>query len=76
MFKVDGPCQRCHMICIDQQTGEKTAEPLRTISEQFAGKMRFGIYLSYVGPVNGMKDKALKVNSIVKPIINEDDISR
>ncbi|KPI91367.1 PREDICTED: molybdenum cofactor sulfurase [Papilio xuthus] len=75
-FKVDGPCQRCHMICIDQQTGEKTAEPLRTISEQFAGKMRFGIYLSYVGPVNGMKDKALKVNSIVKPMINEDDISR
>ncbi|KPJ10000.1 Molybdenum cofactor sulfurase [Papilio machaon] len=75
-FKVDGPCQRCHMICIDQQTGEKTAEPLRTISEQFAGKMRFGIYLSYVGPVNGMKDKALKVKSIVKPMINEDDISR
>ncbi|CAH2071376.1 unnamed protein product, partial [Iphiclides podalirius] len=35
-FKVEGPCQRCHMICIDQETGEKTAEPLRTISEQFA----------------------------------------
>ncbi|CAG4992626.1 unnamed protein product [Parnassius apollo] len=75
-FKVEGTCQRCQMVCIDQQTGEKTAEPLRTISEQFAGKMRFGIYLSYIDPVNGAKDKLLKVKSQVKPVINDDNISR
>ncbi|CAK1598736.1 unnamed protein product [Parnassius mnemosyne] len=75
-FKVEGTCQRCQMVCIDQQTGEKTAEPLRTISEQFAGKMRFGIYLSYIDPVNGAKDKFLKVKSQVKPVINDDNISR
>ncbi|XP_035791000.1 molybdenum cofactor sulfurase-like [Anopheles albimanus] len=48
-FGVDGPCTRCQMICIDQATGKKTAEPLRTICREFGGKMRFGIYLSHAG---------------------------
>lgn len=33
------------MICIDQTTGEKTVEPLRTLAEEFHGKLKFGIYL-------------------------------
>lgn len=45
-FKVDGYCTRCQMICIDQRTGQRTAEPLRTIAKVFNGKIRFGIYLS------------------------------
>lgn len=45
-FCTDGPCMRCQMICIDQSSGEKTTEPLRTIAREFQGKMRFGIYLS------------------------------
>lgn len=64
------------MVCIDQKTGEKTVEPLRTISEQFAGKLRFGIYLSYVGAVDGSKDCILKNYSQVKPFSGDDDISR
>lgn len=44
-FQVQGPCTRCQMICIDQHTGEKTTEPLRTIGKIFQGKTRFGIYL-------------------------------
>lgn len=64
------------MVCIDQQTGEKTVEPLRTIAEQFAGKLRFGIYLSYVGTIDGSKDRYLKTTASIKPIINDDDISR
>lgn len=39
-----GPCTRCQMICIDQDTGDKTTEPLRTIGRVFEGKMRFGVY--------------------------------
>ena len=34
------------MICIDQTTAKKTVEPLRTLAEEFHGKLRFGIYLS------------------------------
>lgn len=45
LFKVDGHCTRCQMICIDQNTGEKTTEPLRTIAREFQGKMRFGLYM-------------------------------
>ncbi|XP_061390109.1 molybdenum cofactor sulfurase 3, partial [Musca vetustissima] len=45
-FNVEGFCTRCQMICIDQHTGQKTAEPLRTIAREFEGKIRFGIYLS------------------------------
>lgn len=46
VFRGEGPCLRCQMICIDQHTGEKTTEPLRTIAREFQGKMRFGLYLS------------------------------
>lgn len=46
-FQIEGPCTRCQMICINQTTGEKTTEPLRTISNEFQGKVRFGIYMSY-----------------------------
>lgn len=45
LFKVDGHCTRCQMICIDQSTGERTTEPLRTIAREFQGKMRFGLYM-------------------------------
>lgn len=45
-FTSTGSCTRCQMICIDQSTGKKTTEPLRTISREFNGKVRFGIYLS------------------------------
>lgn len=54
-FRVQGPCTRCQMICIDQASGEKTAEPLRTIANVFGGKMRFGVYMEYAAewPADG-----------------------
>jgi molybdenum cofactor sulfurtransferase len=36
------------MVCIDQSTGEKTQEPLRTLAAALHGKMRFGVYLNRV----------------------------
>lgn len=53
-FVIIGPCTRCQMICIDQTTGVKTVEPLRTLTEQFHGKMKFGIYLSKENKENGI----------------------
>lgn len=47
-FKVNGPCQRCDMICINQRTGERSAETLTTIARMQSGKMRFGIYITRV----------------------------
>ncbi|XP_053996979.1 molybdenum cofactor sulfurase 1 [Hylaeus anthracinus] len=53
-FMVTGPCTRCQMICIDQTTGLKTVEPLRTLAERFHGKLRFGIYLTKETKQNGI----------------------
>lgn len=33
------------MICIDQETSEKSVEPLKTLSTLMEGKIRFGVYL-------------------------------
>lgn len=64
------------MVCIDQKTGEKTVEPLRTIAELFAGKLRFGIYLSYIGPVDSNAAPFLHVPAEVIPMFGDDNISR
>lgn len=48
----EGPCTRCQMVCIDQSTGMKTREPLRTMAAAFLGKMKFGVYLSRVAEGN------------------------
>lgn len=45
-LSADGFCTRCQMICIDQKTGEKTSEPLKTIAKEFKGKIQFGLYMS------------------------------
>uniref|UniRef100_A0A1B6ED13 MOSC domain-containing protein n=1 Tax=Clastoptera arizonana TaxID=38151 RepID=A0A1B6ED13_9HEMI len=47
-FKVIGPCGRCQMICIDQETGDRTKEPLTILSASLKGKIKFGVYLSQI----------------------------
>ncbi|XP_065089152.1 molybdenum cofactor sulfurase 3-like [Ochlerotatus camptorhynchus] len=69
-FGVDGPCSRCQMICIDQGSGIKTTEPLRTIAREFKGKMRFGVYLSHVGMLrDGSDEQWLYCNSTVQGLV-------
>ncbi|XP_050305303.1 molybdenum cofactor sulfurase 3 [Anthonomus grandis grandis] len=53
-FKLKGNCTRCQMICINQETGEISKEPLQTLSKEFNGKIRFGIYLSQLTPSEGL----------------------
>ncbi|KAF4829361.1 Molybdenum cofactor sulfurase [Colletotrichum tropicale] len=47
-FNVLGPCQRCHMVCIDPETGVKGAEPFVSLSRtrRFDGKVWFGIHMT------------------------------
>lgn len=40
------------MICIDQETSEKTAEPLKTLSLLTKGKIKFGVYLEQISSEN------------------------
>ncbi|XP_055628466.1 molybdenum cofactor sulfurase 3 [Toxorhynchites rutilus septentrionalis] len=68
-FSVDGPCSRCQMICIDQTSGVKTAEPLRTIAKEFKGKMRFGVYLSNLNLRNNSGEELLYCGSTIQGLI-------
>lgn len=53
LLKEAGACTRCQMICVDQESGEKTTEPLRTIGRIFEGKMRFGVYFERDRVISG-----------------------
>ena len=48
-FQMLGSCRRCHMVCIDQDTGEKSkgGEPFVTLSKtrRFEGKVFFGVHM-------------------------------
>ncbi|KAJ2358108.1 hypothetical protein GGF43_001040 [Coemansia sp. RSA 2618] len=47
-FDVAGPCQRCQMISIDQDSAKKLKEPYATLARKMRvdGKVVFGIYLN------------------------------
>ncbi|KAI2618429.1 PLP-dependent transferase [Hypoxylon sp. NC1633] len=49
-FKMLGSCRRCHMICIDQETAEKSEEPFITLTKtrRFDGKVFFGTHMCHV----------------------------
>lgn len=39
ILQSQGKCSRCGMVCLDQNTGEKTSEPLRTLAAWRGGKV-------------------------------------
>ncbi|KAL1844276.1 hypothetical protein VTJ49DRAFT_2333 [Mycothermus thermophilus] len=50
-FECLGACRRCHMVCINQETAEKSDEPFVTLSKtrRFDGKVFFGVHMCYGG---------------------------
>ncbi|KAH8240424.1 hypothetical protein KR038_000369 [Drosophila bunnanda] len=67
-FRVEGPCQRCDMICINQRTGERSPETLTTISRLQKGRMRFGIYITRIAEANeedGDKEQSMSCGDVV-----------
>jgi molybdenum cofactor sulfurtransferase len=48
-FRMLGACRRCHMVCINQETAEKSEEPFVTLSKtrRFEGKVFFGTHMCY-----------------------------
>lgn len=49
-FKMLGSCRRCHMVCIDQETAEKSEEPFITLTKtrRFDGKVFFGTHMCHI----------------------------
>lgn len=54
-FKMLGSCRRCHMVCINQETGEKSEEPFVTLSKtrRFDGKVFFGTHMCHLQSASG-----------------------
>ena len=50
-FSIVKPCARCVIITTDQQTGERSTEPLRTLAtfRSVGNKVRFGMNATFVG---------------------------
>uniref|UniRef100_A0A8D0KW52 Molybdenum cofactor sulfurase n=1 Tax=Strix occidentalis caurina TaxID=311401 RepID=A0A8D0KW52_STROC len=65
-FQVMGPCSRCQIICIDQQSGERNKEFLQSLSASRGRKTNFGIYLMNQ-PLHSSFPDILSVGSQVLP---------
>ncbi|KAK1834662.1 molybdenum cofactor sulfurase [Podospora conica] len=48
-FEMLGACRRCHMVCINQETAERSEEPFVTLSKtrRFEGKVFFGTHMGW-----------------------------
>ncbi|KAK3497988.1 pyridoxal phosphate-dependent transferase [Neurospora hispaniola] len=75
-FQMLGSCRRCHMVCIDQTTGSKTAggEPFVTLSKtrRFEGKVFFGVHMGKGGTGTGRmggngRVMKIRVGDVVRP---------
>jgi molybdenum cofactor sulfurtransferase len=54
VFELLGPCRRCQMVCIDQDTGERHQEPFVTLAKtrRFDGMIFFGQHSCHVPRVD------------------------
>jgi molybdenum cofactor sulfurtransferase len=76
-FQMLGSCRRCHMICVDQNTAEKSSEPFVTLAKtrRFDSKIFFGSHMCHI-PLNSRTKESqcptIKVGDFVT-IDAEDD---
>ncbi|KAI1817760.1 MOSC N-terminal beta barrel domain-containing protein [Poronia punctata] len=67
-FKILGPCRRCHMVCIDQETAVKSEEPFVTLARtrRFEGKVFFGAHMCHlpVSTVPGSRESQFPTISV------------
>ena len=47
-FSVLGPCRRCQMVCVDQETAQRSDEPFVTLAKtrRTDGKVYFGVHMA------------------------------
>ncbi|XP_030360521.1 molybdenum cofactor sulfurase isoform X2 [Strigops habroptila] len=69
-LQVVGPCSRCQIICINQQSGERNKEFMQSLSVARGRKTNFGIYLMNQ-PLHSSLPDILSVGSQVLPVLKE-----
>jgi molybdenum cofactor sulfurtransferase len=77
-FEMLGACRRCQMVCIDQQTAEKSQEPFVTLSKtrRFDGRVYFGEHTCHLSLEDTSSPLAqnptITVGAAVRPFRDED----
>eukprot|EP00038_Savillea_parva_P028571 m.65858 g.65858 ORF g.65858 m.65858 type:complete len:918 (+) comp8319_c0_seq3:88-2841(+) len=73
-FEVTAPCQRCQMVCVDQQTGERTKEPLLALSKfrRHQGATYFGQHLRHMAAESGQQPFVVRVGDAVIPLESQE----
>uniref|UniRef100_UPI00358FB26D molybdenum cofactor sulfurase n=1 Tax=Myxine glutinosa TaxID=7769 RepID=UPI00358FB26D len=70
-FQMTGGCTRCHMICINQVTAQRTSEPLKTLMSIRGSQATFGVYLLHTSGANTSGE--LHTGAIVNPHSSQDE---
>jgi molybdenum cofactor sulfurtransferase len=80
-FKMLGSCRRCQMICINQETGTKDAEPFVTLAKtrRYDGKVFFGQHMCHLPLRTGSTSVAAQQRTIssgdpVRPFLDAQDM--
>ncbi|KOS20801.1 Molybdenum cofactor sulfurase [Escovopsis weberi] len=62
-----GACQRCQMVCVDQDTGEKKQEPLSTLAKtrRLNSKIYFGVHMRHDHGREGLARPTIQVGDVV-----------
>lgn len=75
MFEMLGSCRRCHMICVDQETAEKSEEPFVTLAKtrRFESKIFFGTHMCYLPKTGSSKESQYPTIRIGDVVVAEVD---
>lgn len=70
-FTMLGSCRRCHMICIDQETAEKNAEPFLTLAKtrKMDGKVWFGCHMCHNPKEEVTRDRQRPTIRVGDPVV-------
>jgi len=76
-FEMLGPCRRCQMICVDQQTAERNAEAFVTLSKtrRFDGRVYFGEHTRHLPRlVDSAQNASIMVGDAVQPYLEDEGV--
>ncbi|RPA92144.1 PLP-dependent transferase [Choiromyces venosus 120613-1] len=67
-FQLLGPCRRCHMVCVDQETAEKNEEPYVTLAKtrRIDGRVLFGQHAVHLPLESRSGVPRIKVGDVVR----------
>ncbi|PWW76205.1 PLP-dependent transferase [Tuber magnatum] len=73
-FQLLGPCRRCHMVCVDQETAEKNEEPYVTLAKtrRIDGRVLFGQHAVHLPLKSGAGVPRIRVGDAVRVWQDED----